>query len=259
MIANVGELARIVLQTDNNGTAYDPSTLVLLVVDPSGTISTFNWPSPADITHDALGQFHYDFAVTIVGTFSYRWIVGGLVTLVIPGTIEATDPASTPMPRVMISGELDACIGAAKVDQLFDDNGDALRDPVLVAQMLRRAEDFALSYMLSSWADEATCIKVMKADAVLRMNIAWVACEYMSERRPEFLASDGKGQFWAQYTRAEAYFVKVSTAALNSVAEATAGHNAQSGGVVQPALTTPGTSRFVFAPDKNSPSGHGGF
>jgi hypothetical protein len=256
MANTIGSVIPIAASFAVAGTQVDPASLSLVINAPDGSQQTINTVAAGQLVHDSLGNYHYALTLAQAGTYAFVWTTTGPVFVVF-GTVESISP-NIAVPRVMTSYELELTIGAATVDQLFDDNNDSQRDMAFVSQMLRRAEDYALTFMLSGWADVATCVKVMQGDAILRMHIAWVACEFAGERRKEFLAADGKGPYYNQYTRAEKYFTQISVAELASVSESTAGVNAQSGGVVQPTLT-PGTSRFVFAPDKNSPFGHGGF
>jgi hypothetical protein len=238
------------------GVPFNPTTVTVQVKLPSGANTTYG-PGGV-VVNDAVGSYYYDFTATELGSA----IVIGLGVdasgnvIVVPEVVEVIDATGLP-PRMLTSDELDMCVGAQKVDELFDDDADMLRDPVTVMRYLRRAEDYALSKMLQAWSEDSAVL-VMKNDSILRMHMAWVALEFASERRPAFLAADGKGQFWAQFTRAEAYFDAISKAALSSTAEKMAGKNAQSGGAVQP-VRPANVSRFVFAPDKGSPTGHGGF
>jgi len=251
------EQIRVRFSFFQDGVAFNPASVTVQVRQPSGA-STIYGPGVPVMT-DGVGSFYYDFAGTELGSVVIVGIgIDGLGnTIVIPEVIEVV-PATGMQPRVMTSLELDMCIGPQKVDELFDDDADGKRDSVLVMQCLRRAEDYALSKLLKGWSEDGAVL-VMNNDSVLRMHIAWAALEFASERRPAFLAADGKGQFWAQFERAEKYFDEMSKAQRASAGEAIGGGNAQSGGGTALPARTATRGRFVFAPDKNSPFGHGGF
>ena len=87
----------------------------------------------------------------------------------------------------------------------------------------------------------------------------WIALELASERRPELCASDGKGRYLYQYERAIQYFDLMSKGQLRSIGEGEAGAGANTGGATNPPLDPSDKPRFIFAPDLNSPTGHGGY
>ncbi len=100
---------------------------------------------------------------------------------------------------------------------------------------------------------------MLQNDAIARMHIAWICLELAAERRSDFLGVDGKGPYWSQMQRADKYFDSVARGRTSSTAESKgAGQNAQVGGSVSPVLRE-GQSRFVFAPDRRNPTGHGGY
>jgi hypothetical protein len=253
MAINLGETTRIKSSWDIDGVSFDPVSVTLTVALPN--------VAPAFVTpiiRDSVGEYHYDLVATSIGSILCTWSVvdsfGNTFTLE-----EVVEVAAVPeMPRFMTSYELELCIGAALVDQLFDDNGDSKRDRPLVSQVLRRAEDYMMSALLGAWGDVNTLVKLAQADATLRMHVAWVACELASERRPALAASDGKGQFWAQLTRADAYFDSLYKAKAASVGEETVAVNANTGGRVNPPRQG-NASRFTFAADRRNPGGRGGF
>lgn len=58
--------------------AADPTTLVLTYGLQGGTVTTKMWPTPADITRDSLGHFHYDIpALAAAGHYRYAWTATG--------------------------------------------------------------------------------------------------------------------------------------------------------------------------------------
>lgn len=151
-------------------------------------------------------------------------------------------------------------VGAGRVVQFFDDDLDGTIDDdnLAVQAVLAGAEAEAASRLLRSWdIDQIT--DLANNDRAFRNHVAWVALEMASERRPEFASSDGKGGFWAQYERAISYFENVSKSIQRSTGEDEAGTNPQTLGNRGPVTTYSDAARFVFAPGKNNPTGHGGF
>jgi hypothetical protein len=151
-------------------------------------------------------------------------------------------------------------VGSQKVIQYFDDDLDGSIDDEsdAVDKILDTAESIAASKMLNSYNDAATIAILAGADPGFVTQVAWIALELASERRPEFCNDEGWGAFKAQYERAITYFTDLSKTKNRSIGEATAGANANTGGALQPTLES-GTPRFTFAPDGDYPTGHGGF
>ncbi len=54
-----------------NGTPTDPDTLSLLVRDPEGTVTTYEWETDDIIVRDSAGEFHADVLLT-----AGMWVVG---------------------------------------------------------------------------------------------------------------------------------------------------------------------------------------
>lgn len=256
MSINLGETRQLTTTFEQAGLPYDPASVVLIITTPTA-VSTAVGPG-APIINDAVGTYRYNYVTTEIGNTFITWVatdVGGNVVH-IPEVVEVV-PARM-MPRVMTSDELDQCVGPAKVDQLFDDQATGQRDRVLVSQALRRGEDYAISYLLNAW-DEPAIVIALQNDSLLRMHVAWIVLELAAERRSEFCGVDGKGPYWSQMQRADKYLDSMSRGRTSSTAEAKgAGKNAQVGGRVNPRLSQ-GESRFVFAPDRRFPRGHGGY
>jgi hypothetical protein len=157
--------------------------------------------------------------------------------------------------------DLYALVGSRRVTELFDDDGDGslTNDLASLYDALSSAEAEMAARLRRGWSADAIP-DLVATDRALRRHAAWIALELASERRPEFLAADGKGAFWAQYERALQHADLVSKGRLRAPAgEAVAGTGAQVGaGVVQPTPDAD-TPRFLFAPDRDNPTGGGGF
>jgi hypothetical protein len=163
------------------------------------------------------------------------------------------------IPQYLAITDLYTLIGSKRVKALFDDSWDGDIDDEMaeVYKILRAAEDFAASFMLNSWGSDAI-VNLANNDRAFKNNVAWVALEFASERRPEFTGEQGQGQFLTQYERSVLYFKNLSRAKRRSIGELVAGTGANEGGSVKPTLPS-GSSRFTFAPDDDNPTGHGGF
>lgn len=158
--------------------------------------------------------------------------------------------------------DLNARITSQKVLQYLDDDLsgviEAGDETDFLNSVLETAEGVVASKMLRAYPDAASITILANADAAVKTQAAWIACEILSERRPEFLSPEGWGPFRLQYERAIQYFEDLSKGKQRSVGEAVAGVGANTGGNLQPTQPT-GTSKFTFAPDNKNPSGHGGF
>ena len=163
-------------------------------------------------------------------------------------------------PDFLVIGDLQAKVGNKVVLGFFSDsNAGALTaaELLIVDDVMAQAENEAYSRLLRAYS-KAQVILLANNDPALKGHIAWVALEFASERRQEFMSEDGSGAFWRQYDRAIKYFDAISKGAQRSAGESVAGTTEHIGGVIQPTVGTD-ESRFIFSPDKNNPTGHGSF
>lgn len=154
--------------------------------------------------------------------------------------------------------DLEAAGGADTVAQLFADAKTGTVEPGRLQRAMQMAEAYAESLLLKAWP-RAAIPALAREDEAVRFHAAWLALEFASETRAEFLASDGKGRFWAQYERATSYLSGMAKAQLASraaSAQGGPGPSAQSGGARRPRVTRQGGG-FIFA-DEDGKS-HGGF
>jgi hypothetical protein len=169
-------------------------------------------------------------------------------------------PIFVATPRFLTPKDLENVAGgAAVIDQLFDFNGDGVRDSMPLIEILCAAEDHMASYLLKAWPVRDQIDEIGRTDRLARRHAAWVAMELAVEQRGQLLGSDGKGRYWAQYERANDYFDRLARSALHTNAQTRVGVGVQEGGAVNPQLSSPCEPRFIFAPDKRNPTGHGGF
>ena len=166
------------------------------------------------------------------------------------------------MPDILTRVDLDAKIGATRVTNLIDDsfNGTVDGDEIaFLDTIMEEAEGLAIGWLLAAgYTEEATKL-LADNDRALKGNIAWMACELLSERKTEFTSDDGWGAYRVQYERAEKYFEALSRGRRRSKGEKQAGANAQIGGQVTPSPPAGTARQHQFAPNKHSPNGRGGF
>jgi hypothetical protein len=159
--------------------------------------------------------------------------------------------------------DLERCVSVEIVDRLFQDTNSSVRDPVLVQAILLEAQALAESKLLRSWGQEAI-VQLAFHDHAVRVNAAWIAIELATERRGEFIGSDGKGRYWVQYERAISFFDALSkskdysrgAAAKTQLGVSGAGAGSNSGGKRLP--TPVRGNNFVFS-DEGDGTKHGGF
>lgn len=253
----VGTTVRIITEFSDSGELLDPTTVSFTLKVPGGATLTYVYGTDAEVIRDGAGAYRFEYVPDVAGTFVYIWTGTGDVDAVEPGFFEVLASASLRTPKYMTSADLDARTGAAKIDELFCDDGSGIRNSVTVNTILVEAEDFAATRMLKAWTIDQ--INQMAAtDETFKAQVAWVAIELASERRSEFLAEDGKGRYWMQYMRAKEHFDALAKSKIASAAETTVGRSKQAGGSLSPTVTPP-MPRFTWAPDKFNPSGHGGF
>ncbi len=252
----VGDKVRVTLSFFSFDNPTDPIAATAAVQSPSGVASVFSILD-ATLIRESIGVYHFDLVPSESGTYAVEAAATGNLEVTELSTIEAEPSDSFRVPSWLTSADLNRVIGAARTDFLFDDDGDGKRDPMKVNQILLQAEDEVSAKLKRAYTDDQIVL-LCKNDIVLRNHSAWIAAELASESRSEFIAEDGKGRYWVQYTRALTHFELLSKSQVQTSAKKVAGNNAQSGGKIQPQLP-PETPRFTFAPDKDAPTGHGGF
>jgi len=163
-------------------------------------------------------------------------------------------------PRYLLQADLENIVGADRVLQLFDDDNTGTlgaSELQVLANILEQAEGEVDSRMKLAYSTDAITT-LAAGDIAFKRHAAWIAMEFASERRSEFAGEGGTGAYEKQYDRAIKFFEQLAKGRQRSKGEDTAGTGANVGGTLQPTLPT-GSSRFVFAPDNDNPTGHGGF
>ena len=70
-VYDIGDLVRLAVTfQDATCTDQDPSSILVRVKAPDGTVTVLNSPT---VVKDAVGQYHADFSVTEAGYYYYRW------------------------------------------------------------------------------------------------------------------------------------------------------------------------------------------
>ena len=185
-----------------------------------------------------------------------------VVTLTTPGTPPDVTFTGCQLVRWLTIEDLETVVSRETVDRLFQDDNSSTRDFTLLQSVMQQAEAAAESELLRGWTRDQV-VQLAFHDPAVRMHAAWLALEYATERRGEFIANDGKGRFWVQHERAIAFFKSLSKSNQQSRGEKAnpklgvnpAGVNANTGGKRKP---KPTNNNWVFA-DESDGRKHGGF
>lgn len=65
----------------DNVTPADPTTVTIWMQAPDGTVQ-----STASVVRDGVGLYHYDFTVTEIGPYIYKWQGQGALEITSPDT-----------------------------------------------------------------------------------------------------------------------------------------------------------------------------
>lgn len=76
-----------IITTDNDGERTSPTTLTVVMTDPSGNETTYTWAGN-DIQEDSEGNFHFDNDWDEAGLWLYAVISTGAVHDKVKGSIE---------------------------------------------------------------------------------------------------------------------------------------------------------------------------
>ena len=76
---NIGDLLRLQATfTSLTGTKVDPTTIILKVKNPAGTITTYTYPT--NIVRSSTGVYYYDYSVLASGVHYFNWAGSGAFT-----------------------------------------------------------------------------------------------------------------------------------------------------------------------------------
>ena len=80
---DVGDMIRCsVVFKDLNGTVIDPTTVVLKIKKPNNSLVTYNYLADAELIKDSVGNYHYDFLITLDGMHTFGWFGSGNMSAV---------------------------------------------------------------------------------------------------------------------------------------------------------------------------------
>lgn len=164
------------------------------------------------------------------------------------------------MAEFLTLADLQNQIGAKRIEQYFDDDGDGVVDDLdpQVVQVLDQAEGQYYSRMLRAYGSKDALTTLANNDSVVKGHAIWIACELAAERRVEFTDSEGWGAFRVQYNRSIKELDLLSKGATHTIAEEQVGQGANTGGTIQPSPPQGTTNQFTFLPSRNDGSGGSG-
>lgn len=73
---DVGDVVHLTSEFTQNDVPFDPSTVSLKVTRPDGTQASYSYAG-STVTKDSTGNYHVDIAITMRGTYRYRWFSTG--------------------------------------------------------------------------------------------------------------------------------------------------------------------------------------
>jgi hypothetical protein len=237
---------------DDQATPADVPFVEWQIVSQTGDTVASGTTDENGESSTALGDGVYRLFASKIG-FAFQPVT---VDVIAPGPHTLTAVGTASAVRYLTAADLEACTSVETVDRLFHDDNSGVRNMLLMESVMREAEALADSRMLRGWTEDQITTLALN-DSGFRCFVAWVALELATERRAEFISTDGKGRYWAQYERSIDHFVRLSKSKIHSKGERVAGTNANTGGRARPQLRN-GQSRFVFA-DEPDGTGHGGF
>lgn len=143
-----------------------------------------------------------------------------------------------------------ASIGAQRVAQLCDDDGDGVADAAVVTKEEARADSFVRTYLEGKGFTSAQ-LTPLATNETLRAAATDILIGMMGERKPEFRDEQGRGRCDVELKRGKEMLGMLAKGALR-IAEA--GPRTNLGG----RLTAPDPV-FTIAPSSGNPKGPGGF
>jgi hypothetical protein len=147
--------------------------------------------------------------------------------------------------------DLEDLIGARKVVEIFDDDGDgqiAGRDLQALNKVLAEANDHATSLvLLKGWTEDE--LNGLSRDHAIRLAATQLAAQFAGERRPGFFDSQGNGLFTAMGKRGRDYLKGAARGETRSRLEGEHGRNRSTRG--RRSTAEPSS---VFARNPNDPN-----
>lgn len=77
---DIGDMVTIYgIFSDINDVVTDPTTISVLVKDPTGTLTTYVYGVDANLIKDSVGNYHFDITPTVTGVWYYKFVGEGAV------------------------------------------------------------------------------------------------------------------------------------------------------------------------------------
>lgn len=159
--------------------------------------------------------------------------------------------------RPMISQrDLELRIGADNVARMTNDDGGTEPDPEIMQKVLIQASSRARTLLFRGFPSNDQIEELVACDEGVKMLVEDIGIGLMGDRRPGFIAADGRTPYSAFRTRAEKALRDVADGADRSAGEEAAGGVGTVAGEAKPARAQRDP---VFAATANDPKGPGGF
>lgn len=72
---DVGDRVRMTANfKDDLGADIDPTTVVVSVAAPDGTITSYTYGTDVEVVKDSVGNYSYEQTMTAEGSMQYRWV-----------------------------------------------------------------------------------------------------------------------------------------------------------------------------------------
>lgn len=80
---DVGDMIRCSVSfKDLNGTAIDPTNVTIKIQKPNQTIVEYVYLVDGGVIKDSVGNYHYDFLITLDGMHTFGWFGSGNMSAV---------------------------------------------------------------------------------------------------------------------------------------------------------------------------------
>ena len=148
--------------------------------------------------------------------------------------------------------DLEAAVGAQRIAQLFDEDGDGVADPDLIDQFADQADQWVRMFLESKgMSREQLDLPLVKANPALRGAATSIALGFRGESKAEWLNADGEGPYEKRRRDAKEMLGMLVKGQLRLI---DAGAKSNLTGRV----TAPDPA-FVIAQSGQNPKGPGGF
>jgi hypothetical protein len=148
--------------------------------------------------------------------------------------------------------DLEAAVGAQRIAQLFDEDGDGVADDDLVERFVDQADQWVRMFLESKGMSRAQLdLPLVQANPALRSAATSIALGFRGESKAEWLNADGEGPYEKLRRDAKEMLGMLVKGQLRLI-DAGAKSN------LTGRLTAPDPT-FIIAPSGSNPKGAGGF